>query len=265
MRGGSVYNVETDLDSAGTFSVNRYYMEGGVAHLFRLDRMVSFSVGFGQDDYHFSEIPSEPWNNINNYRASVFARWGMDNGWAYFAASSIRSYGESGVELDDALSASAFGGASYNFSDKLRIGPGLGVFGRIEDDPLIIPILIIDWNITEKLSLGNGGGLAATTGPGLTLGYKISKHWNLSVSGRYENKRFRLDANGVAPNGVGEDDSIPVLGSISYVLYPGTQINGLVGMNLDGQLRLEDQNGTTMYDESYDSSMFLGITIGIRL
>jgi hypothetical protein len=265
LRGGSVYNFETDLDAAGQFSVNRYYIEGGFAHLFRIDRMISFSVGYGQDDYDFSGTPSEPWNNIDNYRASVFARWGLDNGWSYFAASSIRSYGESGVDLDDALTAAAFGGASYNFGDKLRIGPGLGVFGRIEDDPLVLPIIIVDWKITEKLSLGNGGGLAATAGPGLALRYKMSKHWNLGVSGRYESKRFRLDDQGAAPNGVGEDKSIPILGSISYVLYPGTEINGLLGMNLDGQLRLEDQNGTHIYDDSYDSSVFMGITIGIRL
>jgi hypothetical protein len=265
IRGGSVYNVETDLDSAGEFSVNRYYIEGGVAYLFRIDRMVSFSVGYGQDDYHFSGLPSEPWNNIDNYRASVFARWGLDNDWSCFAASSIRAYGESGVDLDDALTAAAFGGASYNFGDKLRLGPGLGVFGRIEDTPLVIPILIIDWKITEKLSLGNGGGLAATAGPGLTLGYTMSKHWNLSISGRYESKRFRLDGEGAAPNGIGEDKSIPILGSISYILYPGTQISGLLGTNLDGQLRIEDQNGAYISGDSYDNALFMGITVGIRL
>jgi hypothetical protein len=265
LRGGSVYNFETDLDDGGNFSVNRYYVEGGMAYLFRKDRMVSLSVGYGQDDYRFSGTASEPWNNIDNYRASLFTRWGMDNGWTWVATASLRAYGEAGVNLDDALTVGGFGGASYTFSDKLTLGPGLGVFERIEGSPLVIPIIIIDWNITDKLSLGTGGGLAATAGPGLTLNYKASRHWNLAVSGRYDQKRFRLDDQGLAPNGVGEDRSIPILGSISYVLYPGMHISGLLGYNFNGEFRLEDTYGDHLYDQSYASSFFAGLTIGVRL
>lgn len=262
--GGSVYNFETDLDDGGSFSVNRYYIEGGMAYLFRRDRMVSLSVGYGQDDYRFAGTTSDPWNNIDNYRASLFTRWGMDNGWTWFAAASIRSYGETGATMSDTLSGGGFGGASYTFSDTLTLGPGLGVFGRIEDRPLVIPIIIINWDITEKLSLGTGGGLAATAGPGLTLDYKATKHWSMSLSGRYENKRFRLAEDGPVPNGIGEDRSIPVLGSIRYMLYPGTHITGIMGYNLGGEFRLEDAGGGYLDEQSYDSSFFAGLTMGIR-
>ena len=264
IKGGSVYNFETDLDDGESFSVNRYYIEGGMTYLIRRDRMISLSVGYGQDDYNFSGTASAPWNNIDNYRASLFTRWGMDNGWAWFASASIRSYGETGANMSDALSSAGFGGASYTFSDKLTLGPGLGVFERIEDRPLVIPILIVNWDITEKLSLGTGGGLAATAGPGLTLDYKATKHWNLTLSGRYENKRFRLDDDGPAPGGIGEDRNIPVLGSIRYMLYPGTHITGIMGYNFDGEFRLEDAGGSYLDDQSYDSSFFAGLTIGIR-
>jgi hypothetical protein len=263
--GGSVYNFETDLDDAGSFSVTRSYMDGGMAYLFRKDRMVSLSVGYGQDDYRFSGTAAEPWNTIETYRASLFTRWGMDNGWTWIATTSLRACGETGADLDDAFTAGGFGGASHTFSDTLSLGPGLGVFGRIEDRPLVIPIIILDWNITEKLSLGTGGGLATTAGPGLTLSYKASKHWNLALSGRYDKKRFRLDNQGLAPNGVGEDRSIPILGSISYVLYPGTHISGLAGYSFNGKFRLEDVYGDHLYDQTYESSFFAGLTIAVRL
>lgn len=264
LRAGSVYNFDTGLDDGGSFSVNRYYVEGGMAYLFRKDRIVSLSVGYGQDDYHFSGTAADPWNNIDNYRAGLFARWGLDNGWAWMGTASLRAYGEAGVNLDDAFTLGGFGGASYTFSDKLTLGPALGVFGRIEDSPLILPIVLIDWNITDRLSLGTGGGLAATTGPGLTLSYKASRHWRLALSGRYEQKRFRLSEDGPAPNGVGEDRNIPILATVGYELYPGTHITAMAGYNFGGEFRLEDAYGSYLYEQSYDSSLFAGLTIGIR-
>lgn len=263
-QGGSVYHSQTDLDDGGSFSVTRNSMEGGMAYVFRKDRMVSLSLGYGQDDYRFSSTAIKPWDHIDHYRANLFARWRMTPNWMGIATTSLRTSGETGVDLNNALTAGGFAGASYTLSDKLSVGPGLGVFGRIEDHPLFIPIIIINWNITDKLSLGTGGGQGATTGPGLTLDYKASRHWNFSLAGLYDQKRFRLDERGLAPNGVGEDRSIPVLGSMRYVLYPGTHITGVLGYNFGGKLRLEDAAGGDVYAQSYDSSFFAGITIRMR-
>jgi len=263
-RGGSTYNFDAGLDGGGEFSLHRYYAEGGMAYLFRRDRMVSFSAGYGQDDYHFDGVAAEPWNNIENIRAGIFCRWAFDNEWTSFMAGSVRAFGETGVQMSDALTGAIFGGASYRFSDRLSLGPGLGVVGQLDDQPLVFPIIVVDWNITEKLSLSTGGGLAATAGPGLSLSYKMTKHWNVGLVGRYENKRFRLTDDSVAPDGVGEDRNIPVLGTLSYVLYPGTEISGLLGMNLNGRLRAEDKNGAVLYSSEYGNSVTAGLTAKIR-
>jgi hypothetical protein len=265
VQGGSIHAFETDMTGGGGFSVNRYYIEGGLGYLFRADRMVSFSVGYGQDDYNFSGVASEPWNNIDNYRASIFTRWGLSEKWMLFAAPSIRSYGEAGVSLDDSLTAAVFGGATFRVNDRLTLGPGLGVVGQIEDRPRYFPVLIVDWKITDRLSLGTGGGLASTAGPGLTLSYKASRHWNYELSTRYEIKRFRLDHSGIAPNGVGEDRNIPLLGGIAYQVYPGTSVSGLFGYNFGGKLSLEDRDGKYVSSKDYDSAFFMGLIFRIRL
>ena len=82
--------------------------------------------------------------------------------------------------------------------------------------------------------------------------------------GRYENKRFRLAGDGVAPNGVGEDRNIPLLGTLSYVFYPGAQISGLLGVNFNGKLRVEDANGAVRYSSEYGNTLVAGITAEIR-
>lgn len=265
VQGGAIHAFETNMKGGGGFSVNRYYMEGGLNHLFREDRMVSFSVGYGQDDYDFSGLASGPWNNIDNYRTSMFARWGLNDKWTLFAAPSVRSYVETGVSLDDGLTAAIFGGASCRVGDRLTVGPGLGVVGQLEDRPLYFPVIIVDWKITDRLSLGTGGGLAATAGPGVKLSYDASKHWKYGLGARYESKRFRLDQSGIAPNGVGEDENIPLTGGISYQFYPGTSIEGLFGYNFGGKLSLADRDGNDVSSTDYDATFVMGLVGRIRL
>lgn len=265
VRGGSVYNFDTAMDQGGSFSVNRYFIEAGISRMWALDRMIAFSAGFGQDDYQFEGTNAQPWNNIDNYRASVFARWGLNEKWVLFAAPSIRSYGQTGVDLDDALTMALFGGASYKFGDRLTLGPGMGLFEQIEDGVRVYPIIIVNWNITENLSLETGGGLAATAGPGLSLVYKLSDKWKAGLTGRYENKRFRLNSeNTVSPNGVGEDRNVPIIANVSYFLYPSGYISGIIGYNFAGNLAIEDQGGVKRYDTDYDPSPQMGIVASFR-
>ncbi len=264
VRGGLVYHFETDVDKGGAFSVNRYFVEGGVSRIWRFDRMLSFSAGFGQDDYRFSGGISEPWNNIDNYRAGIFARWALDNEWVLFAGPSIRTYGEPGVNLEDALTAAFFGGASYKISDQLTLGPGLGVVGQLEDDTRFFPIILINWNITQKLSLETGGGFAATGGPGLSLNYAFSKRWKAGLAGRYEKKRFRLDDSGIAPGGVGEDENFPLYGIVSCYIYPGGMINAIFGYNFGGKLEADKVDGQNVYSSGYNDSVSAGVTASFR-
>lgn len=235
-----------------------------MAYLFRKDRITSLTVGYGQDDYNFTGIAAEPWNNIENLRAGIFGLWAIDDVWTVFAAGSLRTYAEQNASLSDAVTGSIFGGASYRFNDRLSLGPGLGAVGQLEDDPLYFPIIVVDWNITDRLLLSTGGGMAATVGPGLTLTYSMTRHWNVGVGGRYEKKRFRLAGQGIAANGVGEDENIPIFGYVSYVLYPGTQISGLLGMNFNGRIKADDEYGNTLYEVDYGNSAFSGITASVR-
>ena len=47
-----------------------------------------------------------------------------------------------------------FAGIAWDINENLSIGPGFGAFTQIEDDDLdVFPILLVDWDITPKLSL----------------------------------------------------------------------------------------------------------------
>jgi hypothetical protein len=267
-RGGYVHQMDADIDSGGSFSVNRFFVQGGPAYVFDRGAQISLAVGYGFDSYDFSTDTGlgggKPWDDIHTLRFSIPLRWKMSERWTGFVSPTVRFAGEEGAEVNDSITGGGFIGFSFQFSDRLTIGPGVGVLTRLEESARVIPVLIIDWEITDTLSLNTGRGIGATLGPGLTLNWRPSRVWSFSVGGRSESLRFRLDENGAAANGVGSDSSFAVFGGIEYSLTPRVRIAVLGGAALDGELRLEDENGHTIIEENHDPTGLLGFAFSAR-
>ncbi len=266
-RGGYVHQFDTDLDGGGKFDIDRLFVQGGVSYSFGPRRRISVSVGAGRDQYDFSGNPGlaeQPWDRVDQLRFSIPVTWAFDEQWTVFAIPTLRFYGESGADTGDSASGGALAGVSYRVSDNLTIGPGIGVISQLEDSVSIFPILIVDWKITNRLSLETGRGLGATQGPGLDFKYRLSDAWSLGLGGRYESQRFRLDDKGPAPEGVGGDRSIPVYLSATYSRGRDLQISAIAGVEFDGELRLEDSNGRLIRRDNYESAPFLGGTFNFR-
>lgn len=267
-RGGSVYQFDTDLDDGGSYNATRFTIQAGTGYGWDPQTNVSFSLGYSYDGYDFSNSSSEglvsPWDDIHTVSLGIPARVRIDNQWTGFFIPSVRSTGESGSEFDQTVTGGLLAGASYRFGNSLTIGPGIGVFSQLEESATVIPILIIDWKITDKLSLDTGRGLGATLGPGLTLNYKPTQRWKFGVGGRYEKLRFRLDEKSSHPNGIGEDSSFPLFLSSTYNLNPMSNISFVGGLELGGELKVEDEDGNTIEKESYDTGIFLGLTFNAR-
>ena len=106
--------------------------------------------------------------------------------------------------------------------------------------------------------------MGATQGPGLTLGYAVSDSVNLSLSARSERVRFRLDGSGLAPNGVGQDQSIPLVASLDYEPNPGLAISVFAGAEFNGELTLEDSRGTEISRQTYETAPIAGFAFRLR-
>jgi hypothetical protein len=267
-RGGYVHQMDTDIDNGGSFSVNRFFVQGGPAYVFDKGAQISLAAGYGFDSYDFSANTGlgdgKPWEDIHSLRFSIPLRWKMNKRWTGFVSPTVRFVGEEGAGFKDSITGGGFTGFSFRYSDRLTIGPGVGVLTRLEESARVIPVLIIDWKITDTLSLNTGQGIGATLGPGLTLNWRPSRAWSFSVGGRSESLRFRLDENGAAARGVGSDSSFPVFGGIEYSFTPMVRIAVLGGVAFDGELRLEDENGHTIIEENYDPTGFLGFAFNAR-
>ena len=268
-RGGYVYQPKSDMENGGEFSADRFFVQGGVTYSPQIQRSVSLALGYGHDGYDFSGSSGfgalQPWSKINSYRISTPALWGFDDRLTLFFIPTLRFTAESGADLGDAIQGGGFVGFSYRFSDRLTLGPGIGTVTQIEDSASVFPVILIDWKITNRLSLSTGQGTGATLGPGLVLNWRASRKWSFSLGGRYERLRFRLADQGLSPKGVGEDRAFPIFGGINYNHNRLFQLALIGGFELGGELSLDDKGGNNIFKESYDPAPFIGLSFGLRL
>jgi hypothetical protein len=267
--GGAMHQSETDLsDSDGAFAVDRWFFGLGLDYGWSQRDSIGFSVGAGKSIYEFNDLTGfgggDPWGTVEDSRISVTWRFGFGETGTVILIPTARFNGEKDASTGDSSTYGLFAAATWRISEDLTIGPGVGVFSRLEDGSRVFPILAIDWNITERFSLSTGRGLAASQGPGLTLGYQLNEDWSLGLAARYEDVEFRLDDKGAAPGGVGRDQSIPLV--FMGTLEPNKKLRFSVfaGIELNGTLKLKNSMGDAIEESDYDPAPIFGASFDVR-
>lgn len=76
--------------------------------------------------------------------------------------------------------------------------------------------------------------------------------------------RFRLNNNGLVPNGVGQDRRTPVVLIANYEPNPAVSLTGFVGAEFNGSLKLETAAGAVISHQSYDTAPIAGFAFRMR-
>jgi len=79
-----------------------------------------------------------------------------------------------------------------------------------------------------------------------------------------ERFRLRLNSNGRVPNGVGQDRKASVSFGAQYAMGKVGFITLYTGINLSGELELNDASGNEIVATDYDSTPFIGLNASIR-
>jgi hypothetical protein len=265
---GALYQMEADLEDGGGVAIARFFVEPSVRYAFDARTSLAFAIGYGETHYDFSGGAAlggdEPWERIRDARLSAALRFSPHENIDAIIIPSVRFNAESGADMNDGRTEGVLAGASWRFSDRFSIGPGIGWFTDIDGGSSVFPILLIDWEIVDGLTLSTGGGLGATQGPGLALDYALSNSWTVGVAGRYENTQFRLDDDGPAPDGIGEDRAFPLVATVSYSPNPGFSVSGFAGLEVGGELTLKDRNGVAVDEQDYDPAPVFGLSGRLR-
>jgi len=266
--GGFATQSEADFkDTAGAFSVNRWFLAAGLDYVWDPRTSLGISFGGGESKYEFNGLAeggSALWGTAEDQRLSLVGRFGFGETGSVIIIPSYRYNGEKDSDSGDARTWGLLAGAAWRINEDLTIGPGIGVFSQLEDSSRVFPILVIDWNITERWNLSTGRGLAASQGPGLTLSFQMSPAWSFGLTGRYEDIRFRLDESGPVPNGVGRDTALPVVLSASWNPTPKAGLSLFAGAEFAGKLELLDPDGVLIEASDYDAAPLLGLSFNLK-
>jgi hypothetical protein len=248
--------------------VDRWFVGAGVDYGWSARESLGISVGGGETDYDFNGLTgfsaSQPWDTIEDSRVSVTGRFGFGEKGSVIISPTLRFNGEKDASSSDSRTFGLFGAVFWKLNENLTLGPGIAVFSELDDDTKIIPILAIEWSISDRWSLSTGRGLASSQGPGLTLAYKLNDDWSFGLSGRYENLEFRLDDKGVAAGGIGRDKSLPMVLSANLTPNRKISLSVFAGVEFAGKLKVKDALDVTVDEIKYDPAAIFGATFAIR-
>lgn len=256
------HQARADRDGGGDVAVTRYFGSLSASRITPGGTILGVSVGAGGADYDFGGVPL--WEDVRERRLSVTFRTRLGERASMIVVPSLRQSAEDGADLSDGQTEGVFAALFWDVSERLTIGPGVGVFSRLERDRQVFPFLAIDWDVTDRWNLSTGQGVGATQGPGLTLSYAVTDALRVGLAGRIESAAFRLDDSGAAPGGVGEHDATPVVATVGWQPNPGTSVSAFAGMEYGGELTLRDVQGRLVSRTEYDSAPVFGGQVQLR-
>jgi hypothetical protein len=264
-QGGFIYQGKADIDGpgGGSMQVNRF--DAGIGTQTQLSDRLRWNntLFFGINDYDFSGdgfSQGNPWETILDSRFGTQLVYPMNEQWGIRGGGLVMLSREFDADWGDSLTGGGTFGVDYRHSESLFVGVGFGVVSQIEDDVTAIPMVAVQWLSADQwaVRLGAvpvGGGALA----GAEVAYQLAEQWEVGFGLSYRRIRFRLDDSGPAPNGVGEDQFLPLRMRVAWGFHPQITLHFIAGMAVGGRLKLEDEKGNHLRKEDYDPAAYLGM------
>lgn len=267
--GGFIYQGEADIDDGGSLEVLRF--DAGFLGTFRLSERWGWrnALFLGIHDYDFDAAgarPAEPWDTILNLRLGSALTYALNDTWGLSAGGVFIFTPETDANWGDSFTGGGTLGVEYRHSRTLFASVGAAVISQIEDDPEVLPVIGVNWRPDPQWAVrvgsvpASGGAVAAGE-----VAYRLLEPLEVGLGGVYHQRRFRLDDSGVAPEGVGEDNNLPVRLRLGWDINQALVLNVLGGVVLGGDVELEDRNGNRLRQDDYDPAAYFGLRLQGRL
>ena len=185
---------------------------------------------------------------------SPVVSYGIDDKWSVIGGVLIDFSGEADADVGDSGTYGGFGMVRYAFSDRLALSVGLGGKSRLEDDARVIPLLGVEWKITDRVTL-------SSEGPGLRLTASINDQWSAWVSGAWESREYRLeDDHAVFADGVARDERVPVRAGATWSPSRRVSVDAFVGVVLYQKYEFLDRDGNEALEDNTDPAPMIGLS-----
>jgi len=263
----AVERFEADLgDSSFDLSRQQMRVEKNLVQNRKL--ILGLSASGGIWDYNFTgpqpDIWSDPWNTVQNVDFGLRFILPGNGRWSYFLASRLDWSWEEGADTTEGLVSGIIASAAYHFRYDRRLGFGGAVFRGLEERRFF-PYIAVSWKLRENLTLQNPLNAGPAGPAGLELVYDTSGKWQFGGGGAYRSFRFRLDDEGIAPDGIGEMAGFPVWLRTSWQATGKLDLGIYAGTVLAGEAVIEDRHGRELGSEHIGPAPLAAVTLEWKL
>ncbi len=267
VRGGVVHQLDSDIDSGGEFNVTRAGFDAQALYDFNTDLTLDAEIGYEFNSYDFSGSTGfgalNPWDDVHTVRIRTLLRWRMNEEWSFVGGPIFEFAAEDGADLSDGFNVGGVVSAAYRVHDDLTLGGGVLLVSEIEDDVAVFPVIIVNWRISDQWRVRNSLAPFGGYGGGLEAVWTLSENWDLAFGTQFQWRQFKLDDTGTAPNGVGEEFSIPLYVNARWKATPNVSISAAIGVSVGGEVEIQTSSGSTISNEDYDPTAIIALSASI--
>ncbi|MEM1423814.1 MAG: hypothetical protein AAGH64_07400 [Planctomycetota bacterium] len=267
LEGSHLLVFDTDVDSSDASVTTNVTRLSGAINFARPDNRLAFGVELRGEvaDYDFDNantlvagLESDPFDTFLRQRVEINGRYAFDRNWGFFGLAAVEAAYESGADFGSAIQGGGTALATWtNDARDLTLGFGVGGFTRLDDDPVIFPLVTVRWQIDEFVRLENER-------LGLALTYEPCDEWAFGVVGRFDRAEYRLDEhNARVSEGVLTDNRVVAAGRITWTPagFEGLAITLTGGAVVYRELELLDDDANEVFEDEADPSAFVGIAV----
>ena len=255
---------DANFKNGGTVGVSRYYLDINANKAVSETLGLGINVGYELADFRFTSPTSfygiKPWGMIHRMELGGSVAYDLTPIWSIYVTPTIMFSREDGAGWSNAM---AYGGdatITRDFTPSLTLGLGLEGYSEL-DSVSILPLIIVNWKITDKLLLTNPSHSGPTGQTGFELAYRIDGGWEVATGISYLSNRFRLNNTKRFSEGIVGNTSFPTWGRLSCKAGRNFNLDLYGGAMLGGWMSIDDSGGNRIASDSYDAAPFLALAL----
>lgn len=228
---------------------------------------ISVGAGIEHDHYRLFNfgllIPgaAEPMRDAFRVRIAPVISYVVDERWAVVGGLTPEWSGDPDADIARSMTFGGFVGARRQFTPRFAMTFGGMASTRLADTPRFLPLVGVEWQISERWRFG-------TQGPG----GRVSYDWRTAKEGKpltaylrmsYESREFRFAEDSSIPDGVLRDQAFPVGLGLEWQATPVAAVTLELGSSMSGSVRIRDRDDRTVLDRDLKSGSYL--RVGVRM
>ena len=227
---------------------------------FQLSQGVSYEreqtdfTGFG----NFLPVNAAPYKGANDVKLSPDLSYKWSDELTFRTAFSAEYSGADSARFSDSISFGGYVMGNYKVSDPLTVGFGFAITERLARSSRYLPIIGVDWQISENWHLSN------LSGPNIRLSYLWNSSLTLFAQGEYEYRDIRLKDSASIPSGVVRYRSFPLSLGLAWKISEQLTADLFGGAAIAQQFDFARQDGGSLRKSDEKTAPFGALAMHYR-